>query len=203
MSKLNWRNFEETIVEKGLKIFSPRDVSLFFDVSPRAAQGFLSYNVKRGFIIKLKRGVYVLKKNLPPDFLIANKLYEPSYISLSTALSFHHLIPETIYSVTSVTPKPTREFEVLGRTFSYSRIKKEAFTSYEPQEVSGETVLVATPEKAVADFLYFVSLGKRSYNDRLKIGQVNKEKLWDAAKLFGNQRLLSSLEKVLGGNRDR
>ena len=196
MSKLNWRNFEETIIEKGLKIFSPRDVALFFDVSPRAAQGFLSYNIKGGFIIKLKRGAYALKKNLPPDFLIANKLYEPSYVSLSTALSFHQLIPETVYSITSVTPKPTREFEVSGRTFSYNRIKKEAFTGYEPLEVSGETVLVATPEKAVADFLYFVSLGKRSYNDRLKIKQVDKEKLGKAVELFENQRIAELLGKV-------
>lgn len=202
MSKLNWRNFEETLLEKGLRIFSPRDVSLFFDVSPRAAQGFLSYNVKGGFIVKLKRGAYALKKNLPSDFLVANKLYEPSYVSLSVALSFYNLIPETVYSITSVTPKPTREFEVLGRTFSYNRIKKEAFDGYEPREVSGETVLVATPEKAVADFLYFVSLGKRSYNDRLKIRQVNEEKLREMAKLFGSQRLLSLLEKVLRGGSD-
>jgi len=199
MSKLNWRNFEETVVEKGLKLFSPRDVSLFFDVSQRAAQGFLSYNVKGGFIIKLKRGVYALKKNFPPDFLIANKLYEPSYVSLSTALSFHQLIPETVYSITSVTPKPTREIEVLGRTFSYSRIKKEAFTGYEPREVFGETVLMATPEKAVVDFLYFVSLGKRSYNDRLKIEQVDGGKLWGMAESFKNQRLLQSVEEILEG----
>lgn len=199
MSKLNWRNFEEKAVEKGLKVFSPREVSLFFDVDPRAARGFLGYNTKRGFIIKLKGGVYVIKKNLPSDFLIANKLYEPSYISLSTALSFYHLIPETVYSVTSATPKPTREFGALGRIFSYNRIKKEAFTGYEPREISGETVLVATPEKAVADFLYFVSLGRRSYNDRLKIGQVDKKKLWEMAKLFGSRRFLKLLEKILGG----
>ena len=196
MSRLNWRNFEDVTVEKGLKIFSPRDVALFFDVSLRAAQGFLSYNVKRGSIIKLRRGAYALKRNLPSDFLIANKLYEPSYVSLSTALSFHQLIPETVYSVTSVTPKPTREFEVLGRSFSYSKIKKEAFTGYEPREVFGETVLVATPEKAVADFLYFVSLGKRSYNDRLKIKQVDKEKLRKMVELFGNPRLSELLGKV-------
>ena len=83
-----------------------------------------------------------------------------------------------------------------------NKTKKEAFTGYEPREISGETILIATPEKAVADFLYFVSLGKRSYNDRLKIGQVNEEKLREMAKLFGSQRLLSLLEKVLEGGSD-
>lgn len=91
---------------------------------------------------------------------------------------------------------------MLGRVFSYNKIKKEAFDGYEPREVSGETVFVATPEKAVADFLYFVSLGKRSYNDRLEIGRVNEEKLREMAKLFGSPRLLGLLEKVLEGGRD-
>ncbi len=202
MSKLNWRSFEETIIKKGLKVFSPRDVSLFFDVSLRAARGFLSYNTERGFVVKLKRGAYALKSNLPPDFLIANKLYEPSYVSLSTVLSFYKLIPETVYSITSVTSKSTRDFEVLGRTFSYRRIKKAAFTGYEPQEVSDETVLIATPEKAVADFLYFVSLGKMSPNDRLRIDRVDEDKLWEMVEVFENQRLSALLEKVLGGNYD-
>ncbi len=202
MSRLNWQSFEETAIEKGLKIFSPRDVSLFFDVNPRAVRGFLSYNTKKGLVIKLKQGFYALKKSLPSDFLIANKVYEPSYISLSAALSFYGLIPETIYSITSVTPKPTRDFEIMGRTFSYNKIKKQAFTGYEPCEVSGETILIATPEKAVIDFLYFVCLGKRSNNSRLKISKVSKQGLWDMAKLFENLQFSKFLKKVLQGKYD-
>ena len=203
MSKLNLHDFENLAVSKGLKIFSPRDVSLFFNVSQRAARGFLSYNMKKGAIVKLKRGFYVIKRNLPNDFLIANKIYEPSYISLHTALSFHQLIPETVYSITSITSKATREFEVMGRSFSYTRIKQNAFTGYEPYKVADETVLIATPEKSTVDFLYLVSRGRFSYNDRLKINNLDKRRLRKMANLFENQKLLRSLKKVLEGNYDQ
>lgn len=200
MSKLNLHDFENLVLEKGLKIFSPRDVSLFFNVSPRAARGFLIYNTKKGAIVKFKRGFYAVKRSLPSDFLIANKIYEPSYISLHTALSFHQLIPETVYSITSVTPKATREFEIMGRSFSYTRIKQEAFTGYEPYKVLDETVLIATPEKSTIDFLYLVLRGRFSCNDRLKVDKLDKNELWKMANLFENRKLLRLLEKVLKGD---
>lgn len=203
MSKLNLHDFENVILEKGLKIFSPRDISLFLNVNRRAARGFLNYNEKKGAIVKLKRGFYAIKRGLPSDFFIANKIYEPSYISLHTALSFHQLIPETVYSVTSVTPKATREFEIMGRSFSYTRIKQEAFTGYEPYKILDETVLIANPEKSTVDFLYLVSRGRFSYNDRLKIDKLDKKELRKMANLFENQKLLRLLKKVLGGNHDQ
>ena len=53
---------------------------------------------KNGYIIRLKRGLYVVNpehsgKTLLNE-LIANHLYAPSYISMSTALRYYGLIPE-------------------------------------------------------------------------------------------------------------
>ena len=53
---------------------------------------------RQGYIIRLKRGLYVVNpehsgKTLSTE-LIANHLYAPSYISMSTALRFYGLIPE-------------------------------------------------------------------------------------------------------------
>ena len=53
---------------------------------------------KNGYIIRLKRGLYVVNpehsgKTLSNE-LIANHLYAPSYISMSTALRYYGLIPE-------------------------------------------------------------------------------------------------------------
>ncbi len=77
----------------------------------------------------MKRGLYAFPDALPPDLYVANKLYEPSYISLEFALSYHGIIPETVYEITSVTTKSTRRFEAMGKVFTYRRIKREAFTA--------------------------------------------------------------------------
>ena len=184
MKKLNLHQAGEKLGSSGLKLFTVSDLMVMFGVEKRAAGAFISYNVKKGAFLRLKAGLFGLKNNLPSDYAIANRLYFPSYISLDTALSYYSLIPETVYTITSVTPKPTREFEVNGRAFDYRRIKKQAFAGYIPKEIYGETVYIATPEKAVADFLYFVSLGRRKYNDRLKLDKIDSSQLRKHQDLF-------------------
>lgn len=172
------------MVSDNLKIFTASDLMVMFGVEKRAAQAFVSYNVKKGAFLRLKAGLFALKNNLPSQFAIANRLYFPSYISLDTALSYYSLIPETVYTISSVTPKPTREFVVDNWAFDYRRIKSQAFTGYIPQKIHGEIIYIATPEKAVADFLYFVSLGKRKSNDRLKLDRVDSSRLKQYQALF-------------------
>lgn len=70
---------------------------------------------------------------MPDEYLLANILYQPSYISLEFALSYYSLIPESVYLITSVTTKPTREFAVGKLFFSYQTIKKQAFVGYVPK----------------------------------------------------------------------
>ena len=57
---------------------------------------------KKGFLIRLKRGLYVVnpehsEKTLSNE-LIANHLYTPSYVSMSSALRYYELIPEAVYT---------------------------------------------------------------------------------------------------------
>lgn len=200
MKKLNLYEVEKHFSSLGLLIFTPKELVMTFGAKDRAAEAFLSYNVKKGAIIRLKSGLFALAKNMPDDFVIANRIYGQSYVSLDSALSYYNLIPESIYAVTSVTAKSTREFEVSGRLFSYKRIKREAYTGYVLETVHGNGVYIATPEKAVADFIYFVYLGKREYNDRLTLGKINFKKLGEYLLLFGKKGLISFAKKKFKEN---
>lgn len=197
MKKLNLHETEEKLLFGNIKIFTPQDLMIMFGANKRAVEGFLSYNVKKGAFVRLKKGLYALKRNLPSEFALANRIYSPSYISLDSALSFYNLIPETVYAVTSITTKLTREFEILNRLFEYRKIKKEAYTGYIPKTVSGEVVFIATPEKAVADFLYFVYLGKRVFNERLRLKKVNSLRLRNNLGLFDQKKLIPFANRLL------
>ena len=66
---------------------------------------------RKNYIKKIRQGFYVfsdLEINEQILFIIANRIYEPSYISLEMALSIHGLIPEAVYGVTSVTSQKTK-----------------------------------------------------------------------------------------------
>ena len=61
----------------------------------------ISNLVKKGDLIRLKKGSYVVSPKIHnqsiSNELIANHLYGPSYVSFESALSFYKLIPERVY----------------------------------------------------------------------------------------------------------
>lgn len=198
---LNWNTFENKIKEKGLSIFTPYDVVRLFKVSPVAANFFVFRNAQKGLLIRLKKSqkgsIYCLLDKQPSQYLMANRIYEPSYISFDTALSFHGIIPETIYTATSATTKATREFKTNNSHFTYCRIKKSAYTGYRPIKYLNETILMAEPEKALADYLYFVSLKKRQLSyERLDFKKIRKNKLLKMAKLFNRPSMLNLIKQI-------
>src|SRR3989344_6561832 len=112
MAKLvNQTIFASKIKAKKLYLFGASDVRALFGLSAVATASLLHRYKKVGFIAQPKRGIYAFPDALPPDVYLANKLHTPSYVSLEWALSYHGVIPETVYEVTSVTTKATREIE--------------------------------------------------------------------------------------------
>jgi len=174
---LKWDYFEKVVKEKGFSYFSLYDLERIFPSHRLALKKFLNRKLKEEKIVRLKRNLYCLADKKPSDYLIANILYQPSYLSLEWALSFYSIIPEVIYPITSVTTKPTREFNVLNRVFSYQTIKKEAFCGYFINQSEDGSFLIATPEKALADYLYFVYLRKKVLNERIDWKKVDKNKV--------------------------
>ena len=117
---------------------------------------------KNGELISLKRGLYMVSpedtgKNISLG-LVANHIYGPSYVSLEYALRHYGLIPEAVYTVTSVTTRHTRTFEnSLGR-FSYRCVSADWFPIGVTTEVeNGVRYMIATPEKALCDTLLNLS----------------------------------------------
>lgn len=158
---------------------------------------------RKGLILKLKRGAYLLneydRKVEPSKFYLANQLYEPSYISLESALSFYGIIPEKTVSVTSVTTKKTMHFENKSGHFIYQHIKPGSFKGFVLlQEENGLEAFVAKPEKAVVDFLYLnMKEFRKDALDKLResyrfqnLDTLKKGALIDLARCFENKRLM-------------
>lgn len=196
IKRLKRLKVEEKLKSLGLQVFTPQEFRSIFGVSRNTASQFITSNRTSGLFVKVRNNYYTLKDSHPSSYLIANKLYQPSYVSLEKALSHYGVIPEVVYTVTSVTTKLPREFTTPLGTFGYQRIKKEAFTGYSLHMVDGEKALFAEVEKALADYLYFVELKKVSLNDRLQLKRVNKKKLMQYAKLFQRPGMTKLIERV-------
>lgn len=124
-----------------------------------------------GEIIRLKRGMYVVAPDVSGirlnDFLIANHLYGPSYVSMQTALRYYGLTPEHVTETISLTTGTSRNFtNSIGR-FRYIHCCDSYFpigiTSITENNV---TSLIATPEKALCDLItYTPNLNLRYRNE--------------------------------------
>lgn len=166
---------------------------------------------KNGEIVRLKRGLFIKTSanyNLP---LIANHIYAPSYVSKETALRHYGLIPEHVYTVTSVCLNRSRTFDTpLGR-FTYNLLPLEYYRlDIALHEENGICYQMATPEKALAD-LIMLSSGMRlrylsemrSYlEDYLRIDmdefmQLKPEKFESYAEVSKKTQAMLNIAKLL------
>lgn len=196
---MKWHQVEEILQKQGLTVFSSEEFRRATGFSPASVKHLLIRYVRKGLILKLKerRGLYGLKSRPPHPWRLANRLLQPSYISLETALAHYGVIPESVYAVTSVTPKITRSFEALNLSFLFHRIKKEAYRGYRPLEIRGETVLVGEPEKAMADYLYFVHLGKKILNERIRWDRLKTKNVIRYLGFFARDGLVEWVHHVI------
>ena len=122
---------------------------------PRRFVGLL---MKRGHVIRIKKGLYVWGQDVDPtpfsNEILANLIYGPSYVSLEYALSFYGLIPERVATVTSVSFKKTKTFTTPVGLFSYEHLNQEAYAPGVRLHIQGrQSFLIATPEKALLDII--------------------------------------------------
>jgi len=137
---------------------------------------------KNKILQKLIKGKYYFTLNAVDDFTMANFLYQPSYISMQSALSFHNIMTGFSYQITSITVKKTKSFVVNDKDFSYSKIAPKLFWGWEKKE----NFLIAKPEKALLDYIYFASKGLASLDwKEIDITRLDKKMLFKWAKIYG------------------
>ena len=122
---------------------------------------YISRFLKYKEIIWLNKGLYISsdffeknKNDISYSFYLANIIRTPSYVSSWAALQYYNLTTEAIHSITSITPKVTRDFETKAGNFTYQSIKKDLFSDFSLTKGKFD-FYIASPSKALFDLLYF------------------------------------------------
>lgn len=186
---------------KDFLVFSIRDIK---KIDPNFHSQQLSGWQKKCLIKKIISGYYIFS-DTPLDesvlFLIANTLYEPSYVSLEMALSYYGLIPEAVYGITSVSSRTTRKFDTDIAAFSYRKMKPELFFGFTLVSFRGRAFKIAEPEKAILDFLFFRcdvcspgAVKELRINRDVFLERINMQKLSEFSNYFQNEALRKRLK---------
>ena len=125
--------------------------------------------LKTGDLLHLKQGLYILGEIYNKKYsreVIAGMIYGPSAISLDYALSYHGMIPERVEELTCICFKKDKTFDTPIGRFSYRYLNVEKYSlgiSWVRTEFGN--FLIACPEKALCDKVYFSTIKKRNELD--------------------------------------
>jgi predicted transcriptional regulator of viral defense system len=161
----------------------------------------------KGYIKKVIRGYYIfsdLALNENILFEIANRIYNPSYISLEMAFSYYHLIPESVYGITSVSTRRTYRFRTSVGEFIYRKIKPNLFFGYNLISYKGKRFKVASIEKAILDYFYInpntkteIDFASLRMNKDSFLRQINEKELYKFLKEFDQKTLTRKVDSFL------
>jgi len=140
-------------------IITIEDIAEAIDVSHSVAKKIASNLARKKWLDRLKRGTYLIVpleagekgEYTEHEYVIASHLASPMYISYWSALNYYSLteqVPLTVYAA-ATEQVPTREIH--GVEYRFVTLTEEKFFGYDPVAVGGQTVNVASVEKAIAD----------------------------------------------------
>lgn len=180
-------------------VVSTNDVSALLNVELQHASKILSRLADSGEMLKISRGLWGIQGQVDP-FKLSEILTAPfpSYISLQSALYHHGMIsqiPAVIY-VVSLARSKTLKTPVGG--YSIHHIAPQLFNGY--IQFGPKKIALATPEKALFDFVYFSRTKLRYFSalPELELPEdFNQEKLKDYIALIKNKKIASMIKKRL------
>lgn len=194
MERLSQTEIIKKLNSEELSLFAISDFKKLFSIKKdNTVYKIIERLNKKGIIKRLTKRKYLFSFLPSNDFQTANFLYSPSYISLESALSFYGILAQFPYQITSINLKKTKTIETLNKEFAYFQIKRNLFWGYEKKE----NFLIASPEKALFDYLYFSAKGLRIFEkDDFDLKGINKKLLFDYIKKAKDERLNKFLKKI-------
>ena len=164
-------------------VFTQSDVTALVGGTDFSRHGLIKRAMSAGEILNIRRGLYCLapefQKKPVSVYSLAQRIYGPSYISMETALSHHGWIPEAVYACTCASFGHSKEFETPLGVFNYKRVPQHTFFLgvQRCNDENGNVFFMASPVKALADYLYVHQLNWSGIDEPIGSLRINEDEL--------------------------
>lgn len=181
----------------GKKLYTVSDLGKILPVKEKSLRTVIMRLTKRGVLNKIARGLYSVFDEAVDIEEAACQLYYPSYLSLKTVLSKQGIINQIPQEVQLITARKSYKIKIAGVLVVYRQIKKELFFGYFKEKRK----LIAYPEKALLDLLYFALLGKEYFPAKeIDVSKIDKVRWRKYRRYYPEkiERLISAAEERIG-----
>ena len=182
-------NYLTSILRSPKTVFTYKDIVLLWNESASdAARVRLNYYLKKGYLCRIRKGLYAKNENY--DRLeLATRILTPSYVSFETVLAKEGLIFQ-YYEPVFVASYATRTITIEGQTYSFRKIKNEVLVNSIGIENIRETSL-ATKERAFLDMLY----ANGDYHfDNLR--SLDWKRVFEILPIYDNKRMSKKVKGI-------
>jgi len=181
-------NYLDILLRSDKTVFSTKEIALLWrESSSPAFRNRLNDYVKKGKLIRLRKGLYSKEKNYD-KFELGVKVYNPSYISFETVLYKAGVIFQ-YYKKIFLASYLTRDIEVDNQKYSYHKIKDPVLTNKSGVQQK-DNYSIASPERAFLDTVY---LNKGYHFDNLS--SIDWEKVFSILPVYNNKSMKKRVKK--------
>jgi predicted transcriptional regulator of viral defense system len=197
----------------GKNSFSVREASEILELPPDKTRLILSYFERRGWLARVKRGLYVsvpLGTANPHEYreapwLVAGRVFSPCYIGGWSAAEYWELTEQIFNSVYVVTSRPFRSriTNVQGTDFVLKFRKKIILDHTKGVWIGNEKVFVSGPAQTVVDILDDPAAGAGIRHSAdiveayFRSDAVNEDELLARIGEYGNRTIYKRLGFIL------
>lgn len=184
------------LLESGLVVLTSKTLKDLLGIkSERTYYRIVNDFIKNDVLISLEKNKYCLTGKNINTFEMANFLYQPSYISLETALNYWGILSQFPFEITSITSKKgiTKKFD--EKIYNYSHIASKYFGMFTKKN----NTLIALPEKALFDQLYLASKGLKLINfDEYDLKNINLKTFLNICnQLKADKNIMDLVKKII------
>jgi hypothetical protein len=144
---------------------------------------------------------YLTKATEPVDAeAMGTQIYKPAYATGLWRMHHDGIVPEGVTMITFATTREPKTVITRIGPIEYRQVPKKAFFGYQKMDENG--ALIATPEKAILDFLWLQNIEwdkkefeRWRFQDDWK--RINRRRLIEYAHKWGDPRLIGAVDRLL------
>ena len=171
-----------TILRSPKTVFTSKDLAILWqDPGSSATRVRISYYVKKGDLIRLRKGLFA-KSDDYNKLELATRIFTPAYVSFETVLAKEGIIFQ-VYHPIYISSYTTRKIVIDNQEYSFKTMKDTVLTNSLGVENDNE-ISIASKERAFLDTLY---VNNNYYFDNLR--SLDWEKVFQILPIYNNQRM--------------
>jgi len=190
---MNLYEIKDILEKKEKAIFTMNEFAKLFQLKKEVASVYLYRMVKKGLLIKIEKNKFSLTND---PFIIASQITFPCYLSLTSALYLHNIMPQIPDIIEVITSRQKKSLYNNLVKIRFIKVKPELMFGYLKLKKESSFIMLADVEKTIIDSLIFLRYCRlQLILDALKI--ANLKRLEEYLSLIRNEAIVRRVGYLL------